>query len=134
MPEGSILGPVIFNIFIDFLLQFFPPDRTVAYVDDITLVSHDDSLASASVVQLLLQSVSNRANGHGMFISSEKCFVMYISPVLKEKTAQHQLSQYISTALIPIATSLRILGITFTPDLCWDAHCDIVCKKGHMYD
>ena len=90
VPEGSILGPVISNIFSDSLLQLLPPDRTVAYADNYTLISHGDSLTSASAaMQLLLQSVSNWADGHGMFINTEKCFVMYISPVLKGKKAQH---------------------------------------------
>ena len=83
VPEGSILGSMIFNIFIDSLQQSLPLDRTVAYADDITLVSHGDSLRSASAaIQLLLQSVSNWADGHCMFISTEKFFVMYISAVL----------------------------------------------------
>ncbi len=81
--EGSILGPVIFNIFIDSLLQSLPLNKTVAYADNTTLVSQGDSLASASAaMRLLLQFVSNWADEHGMFKSTEKCCTMYISPVL----------------------------------------------------
>ena len=36
---------------------------------------------------------------------------------------------YIGTTLLPSVTGLRIVGITFTPDLYWDAQCDIVFKN-----
>ena len=131
VPQGSILAPVLFNIFVDTLLRTLPLNKTVAYADDIILMSCGDSLASATHnMQLLLKSVYDWLTCHCscMFISIVKCHAMHIAPLVKNSQA-NQLHLHLSQELLPSVASLSILGITISHDLSRNAHYDWVRKK-----
>ena len=43
--QGSVLAPTLFVLYINSLLKLFQPDCTIAYADDITVISSDCTLA-----------------------------------------------------------------------------------------
>ena len=59
--QGSILGPLIFNLFLNRLLVSLPADNCIAYADDVTLVTNGSisSEAIQSIQLLLLNCLSN---------------------------------------------------------------------------
>ena len=83
VPEGSILDPHLFNIYIDSLLRSLPADSVVAYADDVTLVSHGASpVECTSNMQGLLNIVNSWFCTNLMAANSSKCFTMFISPYI----------------------------------------------------
>ena len=58
VPQYSVLGPTIFNIFLNQLLKTLNLDNFVAYSDDITLIAQGKSADSALwSMQVLLDAV-----------------------------------------------------------------------------
>ena len=80
MPLGSVLKPILFNVFINQLLKRLPSDNTVAYADDLTLVDICDFPVSAhQQMQHLLKTVYNWSINNSLFINTSKCYAMYIT-------------------------------------------------------
>jgi hypothetical protein len=101
----------------------------VAYADDVTLVATGDTFTTACLImQSFLNIVNQWSVEYGLTISPAKCYAMFISPKVKTD-ATIQASLYIGEAQLPIVTSMRILGVTFTNDLSWHVHSNAIRKK-----
>ena len=58
-PEGSVVGPLLFDIYITDLLTSLPESSLLAYADDVTLVATGKSEAAATeALQTLVNSVA----------------------------------------------------------------------------
>ena len=59
VPEGSVIGPLLFVIYINDLLTSLPANTVMTYADDVTLVAYDQSEAEAAgALQVLLNCVN----------------------------------------------------------------------------
>ena len=131
IPEGSILGPHLFNIYIDSLLRSLSADSVVAYADNVTLVSHGASpVECTSNMQGLLNIVNSWSYINHMAANSGKCFTMIISLYIRKRTDNiNQCVTLGNNSLAIIVTKLRILGVDFSNDLSCVTHSNTVRKK-----
>jgi hypothetical protein len=131
VPQGSVLGPLLFNIFINNLFHLLPVDSFVAYADDVTLISSGETNSAANAtLQSTLNMVNMWATTHGMSISIAKCFSMHIAPSTNMPRFCHLT---IGNTVLPVVSSLRILGVTFTDSLTWSTqHAEVRRKIASM--
>ncbi|KAL9954029.1 hypothetical protein ACROYT_G041517 [Oculina patagonica] len=124
VPQGSILGPLLFNIFMNDMIYAIRECRLLSYADD-TKIYH--SHASPGAVELAVnQDLDNAATWfkeNGMKANPDK----YQAIVLGKNSQEISLKS--GDINIPIKDQISLLGVTLDSKLKFDAHVAIVCRK-----
>ena len=127
VPQGSILGPLLFNIYINDLF-FSIENYNVSlcnYADDNTLFSSDSDLT------ILLARLEKEMNSiclwffnNGLQLNADKCQLLILG-----KPKQDDIFLYVNGEKIVSSDSVDLLGVTIDCDLSYTKHGDRVCKK-----
>ena len=135
VPEGSILGPLLFLFFINDLPLCVDNVSADLYTDDTTLYDIHTSLEA--IEQNLQQSLNKlyiRCRNNGMVINSAKTNAMLIATRQKRQrlNTSHLDLLYMDETLKMISSD-KILGIFVDDSLTWSHHVKHVCKKISSY-
>ena len=114
VPQGSVLGPALFNIVSSSLVAAHASTGMFKYADDITLsipIFH-----SYNNVVSELKNIENWCSNTGLSLNVLKSKYIYI------RTTSVPSNLPIAIQSIEECTSIKILGIHFCNDLKWDMH------------
>ena len=128
VPQGSILGPLLFLIYVnDLPLELL--SETDMYADDTTLHNKGCNL---SVIQSKLQSdlvtTQKWCQINNMAINPAKTTCMIIGSRQKLKFTK-DLTLFVESAQIANVQSQKLLGIHIDKSLTWKIHIDKTCTK-----
>ena len=126
VPQGSILGPLLFNIIMNDLFLFIEKCRLYNYVDDNSLDSSSENLAD--VLYNLRHDGRNAIEWfakNGMQANPDKFHFMLLSPTPTEQQVLHLCD---GTSLMS-ETEVTVLGVAIDDKLCFSQHISICCKK-----
>ena len=125
VPQGSILGPVLFNFFVNDLLLPTSEYTIANYADDTTI------LVSSLTNELLLNKLSTATSivikwfqENGMKANPSK--FQFI--VFGKNNNIGTLTVNDTTEIIP-SQDVKLLGITLDPNLNYNKHVSLICKK-----
>ena len=122
VPEGSVLGPLVFNIND---LHLHLRSKIFQYADETFLfrVINDDSH-----VQFLRKDLATLhwwSENNALQLNPQKCQVMCISRRKNKQSPEY----FVSNTRLSTATSLRLLGVQISSDLTWNEQVSSVTKK-----
>lgn len=82
VPQGSVLGPLFFILFINDLYKCCPDGKTRLFVDDTTILFHSNSVDEIkSKSKLIMTQLSNWFKANKLTLNSEKSsFTIFKSP------------------------------------------------------
>ena len=132
VPEVSILGPVLFLVYINDLLTSFDVIQTIAYADDVTLIASGDSKSTTiTMLQACLNTAYDWSILNKLCLNPAKCASMLLCPTKLKSDALRETSAslYIGKTCIQYVFSMKLLGVIFSSDLSWRAHTRTVCSK-----
>ena len=129
VPQGSILGPILFLIYINDITFEIQRSLIDLYADDATLYAkHTNVQEIESTLQSDLNSVSEWCKTNNMAIHplKSKCMLLGTNAKLNKASA---LNLYVDEVQIDNVTSKKLLGIVIDSSLSWNLQVDFVCKK-----
>ncbi|XP_071943713.1 uncharacterized protein [Antedon mediterranea] len=125
VPQGSVLGPLLFNLFV-YDLPLNTSSVMKQYADDTVIYKPVFSRHDALTLQQDLCKISKWCEDNKMKLNAKKCKVMHITR--KRNYIPHFIYTIESNPLEAV-NSHKYLGINFSRDLTWSAHVNDVSMK-----
>ncbi|KAL7078095.1 hypothetical protein ACQ4LE_002561, partial [Meloidogyne hapla] len=126
VPQGSVLGPLLFILFINDLPKYLPKDINIKiYADDIKLyVEHNNDTCRHKLAEALL-IIEKWSNDNGIKISIDKCVCLYIGK------NNNEYQYFINKKAIRKENCVRDLGILIDTNLSFSAQITKITRQGY---
>ena len=131
VPQGSILGPLLFLLFINDLPLYTDKVATDLYADDTTLYTTAKSIQEIKKnLQQSLISLHKWCKDNGMVLSREKTKVMLITTKQRRIHLNiEELSLNYNDEQLNVISGDKILGVYVDNNLAFSGHIDNTAKK-----
>ena len=132
VPQGSILGPLLFLIYIDDLVQALKHCSVIMYADDTTLYVHSKSLQDIqSKLQEDMNSLKEWLCVNKLKLNTDKTKFMLIGTTKKLScmSAEENITIEFDGDVIERCAQIKCLGVIIDEHLSWSYHVDYICKK-----
>ena len=129
VPQGSILGPLLFIVYMNDLDNVITCDYKM-YADDVTLYHRIVSYEDCSFLQRNLDSFMQWCSRWQMSLQPHKCEALCITNIVL-LISVCQFILHINALNYPLiwSESVRYLGVVINSRLTWSDHCKSVCSK-----
>ncbi|PFX17087.1 putative RNA-directed DNA polymerase from transposon BS [Stylophora pistillata] len=134
VPQGSILGPILFLVFINDLpatlqhsvADIYADDTTISYSTHYTTAPNDISVGlQTDIDEILNWSADNR-----MILNETKTKSMLVTGKrLAKKMEQSTLQLNVNSTELEQVNSHKLLGVTIDSQLTFDQHVENLCTK-----
>ena len=131
VPQGSILGPLLFNIFMNSIAKLPLTENTklILYADDIVLYKPIDSAVDNSNLQADINHILLWMKTNGLTPNVAKTNLL----VLSRSRTQVQVNVNTDGHHIPPSDTVKYLGVVLRSDLKWSSHIEETSKKAKQH-
>lgn len=128
VPQGSILGPLLFNLYTNDITQVTNDAKFVIYADDTSLFfSAKDANYLLHIGNITLKKINDWSKLNGLTINESKTKAIFFRPKNKLLSLNGEL--VLNSKPIEIVKFFKTLGVVFSENMLWDKHIEYLIPK-----
>lgn len=127
VPQGSVLGPLLFIIYINNLTDYIVEADVTLYADDATLLFSNIDPKLGAEITTTINNLNFWFNTNNLYLNPMK--TQYVNFHSKQKisaTSTHNIN--VNNTVIEKAKSVKFLGVYFDEHLTFEGHCKYLIK------
>jgi hypothetical protein len=126
VPQGSHLGPILFNVFVNDMPECFLYSTAFMYADDLKLVSKCDTLEEMNLIQDDINRLLKWCICNNLDLNVKKCYHMKFTRRHTSLNTEYT----IGNAMIRKTDEIMDLGVIFDKKLTFVPHIENISKRG----
>ena len=128
VPQGSVLGLILFTINVNDMTNVSPLFRTVQFADDTTLLaSNHDFSTLVSEITASLTSLSHWCSSNCLLINTNKTAVLIFSNRFRDIDFSNKIC--LENSELDYVNRVKFLGLTLDDKLKFSVHLSNICNK-----
>jgi len=129
VPQGSVLGPLLFLLFINNVVDlFFGAVNVKLYADDVKIYLEIVDDADIDQLQMGIDSLSAWADTWQLTLAVEKTMRLRVGLCKSSPDAQY----YLNGSALRTVDEVRDLGIFVDANMCFKAHINVIVAEAHL--
>lgn len=127
VPQGSLVSPLLYNIYLFDITQCFLHSEHLLYADDKKIFMKINNPSDCQLIQSDLDRLSDYYNLNNINVNTTKCQVITFSKKRKNINYKYR----ICNDIIPRASQVRDLGVILDEKLTFEAHINQITSKAY---
>ena len=128
VPQGSILGPLLFILYMNDICYTSKLLKTILFADDTTCFYSHKNVKTCETVNSELKEVCNWFKANKLSLNAKKTNLMFLGTRFQSKNIDDRFDIYLDGCKLSRVEEAKFLGITIDENLSWKKQIDNVCK------
>ena len=129
VPQGSILGPLLFILYMNDICNTSKILKTILFADDTTVFcSHKDIATLCTTINNELKEVCNWFKANKLSLNAKKTNLMFLGTRFQTKNIDDRYAVFLDGCKLTRNKEAKFLGITIDENFAWKNQINKLCK------